>query len=97
MLARVTTLEVQPGKMDEAQRILRESILPALRQQPGSAGIISLEQPESSRAMVIAFWESQEALDAADAQGFWQSQVAQTIFLMASVPTREVYQVALRE
>ena len=97
MLARVTTLQVQEGKLNEAQRILRESIVPALRQQPGSAGVISLSQPETSRAMVIAFWESQEALDAADAQGFWQSQVAQTVFLMESVPTREVYQVELRE
>jgi hypothetical protein len=97
MLARVTTLEVQPGKLDEAQRILRETVLPALRQQPGSAGIVSLTQPETSRAMVIAFWESQEALDAADEKGFWQSQVAQTIFLIASVPTREVYQVDVRE
>lgn len=97
MLARVTTMQVQEGKLAEAQRILRESIVPALRQQPGSAGVIALSQPEHSRAMVIAFWDSQEALDAADAKGFWQSQVAQTVFLIASIPTREVFQVDLRE
>ena len=97
MLARVTSMQVQPGKLVEAQRIMGESIVPALQQEPGNLGVISLTNAEKGQALVISFWESQAALDANEARGFWQSQVAQTIFLIATVPTREVYQVDVHE
>jgi hypothetical protein len=35
MYARVVTFQFQPGKLDEARQIMRESILPEIRQQAG--------------------------------------------------------------
>ena len=35
MFARHITIQIQPGKMDEAVRIYRESVVPASREQKG--------------------------------------------------------------
>jgi quinol monooxygenase YgiN len=97
MLARVTTLQMQPGKLAEADRIMHQDIVPALKLEPGNLGVISLINRETGQSLVISFWESRESLDANEARGFWQSSVAQTIFLIATVPSRDIYELSVGE
>src|SRR5258706_13527609 len=42
MYARMTTIQTQPGTIDEAIRIAQDAVLPAARQQPGFKGVLAL-------------------------------------------------------
>src|SRR5215203_3194048 len=66
MYARVTTLEVPPGRMDDATHHVQEQVLPQLSQMEGFKGFIALLSRQSGKLQGVAFWESEEALRATD-------------------------------
>ena len=57
MIARVTTAEIDTVRtsVDDAVDVFRESVLPALHEQPGYEGSYVLLSPEG-KALVITFW-----------------------------------------
>ena len=97
MFARVTSFQSQPDKLEEALEIIERTIAPAVRAQRGYQGMTVLSDAASAKGMVITYWSSQEDIVALEERGFWESQVAHTIFLIASVPQRATYDVTLRE
>jgi hypothetical protein len=54
MHARITSYEVQPGRLDERIRHSREVVEPLNRAQPGYLGRLVLVNRQTSRTMVIA-------------------------------------------
>ncbi len=66
MHARVTTLEVPPDRIDDAKRHIREQVLPRLSQMEGFQGFVALGSSQSGKLQGVAFWESEEALNATD-------------------------------
>jgi hypothetical protein len=66
MHARVTTLEGAPDKMDDATRHLQEQVLPQLRQMDGFEGFVAFGDRQSGKLLGVAFWESEEALQATE-------------------------------
>ena len=66
MHARVTTLEVPPDRTDDATSYVQEKVLPQLSQMEGFKGFVALASSESGKLEGVAFWESEEALDATD-------------------------------
>ena len=66
MYARVTTLEGTPDKMDDATRHVREQTLPQLQQMDGFKGFVALGDRHSGKLLGVAFWESEEALQATE-------------------------------
>ena len=66
MHARVTTLEVPPDRMDDATRHVQEQVLPRLSQMDGFKGFVVLGSRQSGKLQGVAFWESEEALNATD-------------------------------
>ena len=66
MYARVTTIEGSPDKMDDATRHVREQTLPQLQQMDGFKGFVALGDRQSGRLLGVAFWESEEALQATE-------------------------------
>ena len=66
MHARVTTLTVPPDRMDDAKRNVREQVLPRLSQMEGFKGMVALGNGQSGKLQGVAFWESEEALNATD-------------------------------
>ena len=66
MLARVTTLEGPPERMDDAARYVREQLLPQLQQLDGFKGFLALGDRGSGKVLGVALWESEEALRATD-------------------------------
>jgi heme-degrading monooxygenase HmoA len=95
--ARITTFEAQTGKLPEALEVLEQEIAPAVRAQPGYEGMTVFSDPATSKGMVITYWSSEADIAALEARGFWESQVARGIFLIAAVPQRQTFDVALRE
>jgi heme-degrading monooxygenase HmoA len=66
MHARVTTLQVPPDRIDDATRHVREQVLPRLSQMEGFEGMVALASSQSGKVQGVAFWESEEALNATD-------------------------------
>ena len=66
MYARVTTLEGTPDKMDDATRHVREQTLPQLQQMDGFKGFVALGDRQSGKLLGVAFWESEETLQATE-------------------------------
>ena len=100
MVARATMAEIDTVRMsiDEAVEHFRESVVPALHEQPGFEGVYLLLSPEG-QALVLTFWESEEAAQAgvAGSRSFYSEQVEKFVTLYKAPPGRELYDVLLAE
>lgn len=98
MIARVTLAEIDAVRtpIEEAVRRFEESVVPALREQPGYEGTYVLTTPEG-KALVLTFWENQEALEAGVASGFYAEQLQKFVTFYKSPPGRETYDVAVAD
>jgi heme-degrading monooxygenase HmoA len=100
MVARATMAEIDPVRMgiDEAVELFRDSVLPALHEQPGYQGVYVLLSPDG-QALVLTFWESEEEADAGLAGGrsFYSEQVEKFVTLYRAPPGRETYEVVIAE
>ncbi|HEX9351830.1 MAG TPA: antibiotic biosynthesis monooxygenase [Gaiellaceae bacterium] len=92
--------EIDPVRMgvDEAVELFRESVLPALHEQPGYEGVYVLLSPEG-QALVLTFWENEEEADAgiAGSRSFYSEQVEKFVTLYRAPPGRETYRVVVAE
>ena len=67
MFGRLVEVEgVDPSKREELEGILRERIIPTLKEMDGFAGFIALMDAENRRSRAIVLWETAEAADAAE-------------------------------
>jgi heme-degrading monooxygenase HmoA len=90
MLARVTTFHAKLDHAEEGARIFQEGI-PAIRDLDGFKDAVLLVDRGTGKAMTIALWEDQQALQAAaPAAGKLFQQAAHTI---DGTPQRQVYEV----
>lgn len=96
MYARVITFQYQPGKMDEGLDILRESVVPELRQQAGFAGATNLVDRSSNKVVGITLWQSEGDLQASG-MGKLQARFAKIISYLAAAPLVENYEVTDKE
>jgi hypothetical protein len=69
VIARVTTFEGDPERMEEGVRIYREQVVPWLRDSTGFRGVIIMIDRENDRAMGVSFWTTLEAASDADSSG----------------------------
>jgi hypothetical protein len=69
MYGRLVEIEgVDPSKREEVLGILRERIIPGLKEIEGFAGFISLVDEESRRARSVVLWETKEGAEEAERQ-----------------------------
>ena len=96
MYSRVTLVEVDTVRtgIDEALALFAERVFPALREQDGYEGVLVLTTPEG-KGMIVSFWESEEAADAASA--FAAGALERHMTLFRAPPGREHYEVAFAE
>jgi heme-degrading monooxygenase HmoA len=66
MFARVSRLEGDPARTDEAITYVREKILPDARGLEGHRGMLSLIDRSTGQMMAVTFWESEEAMRATE-------------------------------
>ncbi len=62
MLARVSTYEGPPDRLQGGISHVRERILPAARNIAGFSGILLLADHETGKALSITLWESEQAM-----------------------------------
>ena len=94
--ARVLTTTAQLSKMDEGMQIVRDSALPAARQQPGFRGGFWLLDRSTGKIMAITLWATEADLLAGESSGYYQAQIAKVAHVLATQVVREAYEVALQ-
>jgi heme-degrading monooxygenase HmoA len=96
MYARSLTFYYQPGKLDEALRIRRESILPELREHAGYQGIIELIDRSTHKLVAITLWQTKadvEAVGDSHSHPKVQTRLAKHSHLFAATPpVIEIYE-----
>jgi hypothetical protein len=64
--ARVSRVDGDPKRVDEATRESQETILPRIREMAGWRGVLSLADRKTGRAVVITLWDSPELMRASE-------------------------------
>ncbi|MGO8949321.1 MAG: antibiotic biosynthesis monooxygenase family protein [Ktedonobacterales bacterium] len=95
MYARVTTVQIQPGKIDEAIRIYEDSVVPAAKQQAGFRNTMLITDRASGKGMAITVWATEADSQASEASGYYQEQLAKFAPILTAAPVREVYEVTV--
>src|SRR6202022_4616434 len=88
MYARFTEGTIDPKKREQAERIA-DSIFTAARQQKGFKGVSFCVDP-MGEAVFLSLWESKEAMQANEASGYYQEQVAKLKDVLTKPTTRHV-------
>ena len=94
--ARVLNAGVRTGTSDEGMQIIRDSVLPAAKQQPGFKGGLWLSDRSTDKVMAITLWATEADLLAGESSGYYQAQIAKVAHVLASQVVREAYEVALQ-
>ena len=62
MHARVTTLDMDPARVDEARDQLERDDVPAFKKLDGFKGMTLLTERQTGKTIAVTFWESEDAL-----------------------------------
>ena len=69
MFARVHVLQMTPEQQDQGLEIVRDQLLPWLRDSSGYRGLIRLADREGGKTLVITFWADEASLEASAEAG----------------------------
>jgi heme-degrading monooxygenase HmoA len=69
MHARVSTLQLDPSRVDESVNRLKEEIVPELEQANGFKGFTAMVDRQSGKVIGVSFWESDEAMRGSEELG----------------------------
>ena len=93
MHARVVSNQIQPGKMDEWLAIIRDSVVPSLKEQDGFQGFVALIDREHDKSIGYSMWTSPANLAASETSGNYPQQIAKLGSVLAAPAVREVHEV----
>ena len=69
MFGRLIEIEgVDPSKREESLAVIRERVIPGLKEIDGFAGFISLIDEKTGRARAVSLWETKEGAEEAERQ-----------------------------
>ena len=97
MHARVTVSQIKPDKFDEALALYRDSVVPTAKNQKGFKGLLNLSDRTTGKGLSIVFWETEADMQAGEASGYYQQQLAKFKDLFAAPPVKEHYELAVHE
>jgi quinol monooxygenase YgiN len=75
MYARVISLLVKEGKLDDVAALLRETIIPEAHEQQGFHRAEFLTDTRTGTCILISYWETEEDMLASRASGFYDRQI----------------------
>lgn len=96
MYARVTTLHLNPEKMEEGVKIARDMAVPDIEQQQGLKSFVALKDDATGKAMLITLFETEADAKAGLSSGFVSQQAAKIASYLVQAPTVEFYEVAFQ-
>lgn len=96
MYARVVNVEFKQGQLDEAKRIVNESVVPVLKQQKGFRRQFLLAQPETRKAISINLWETEADLKAFEEGPQYWEVLGKLATVLAAQPDSAAYEVSIQ-
>jgi len=93
MYARVVRNQLQAGKTDEWLAIIRDSIVPSLKEQTGFRGFVAMIDREHDMSIGYSMWDSEAELAASETSGNYQRQIAKLGGVLTAPPARETYEI----
>ncbi len=96
MFARLTIVQMQVDKVDEASKLYEESVVPAAKSQQGYQGAYLLVDRKTGEGVSITFWNSEEDASANEQSGYYQEQVGKFKDIFTATPVREGYEVTVQ-
>jgi hypothetical protein len=95
MYDRIVTSKYKPEALDEATKIMRESIIPAQKEQRGWKGTKVLLDREKSKITAIISWNTKEDAQKVAQEGFMKNQMAKISPYLTGEPTIELCEVVI--
>lgn len=93
MFARMTIIQVEPEKIDDAVRIYKKSVVPEAKKQKGYRGACVLVDPKSGKCISVTFWRTEKDAIANEESLYYQEQLVKFLNLLAGPMIREGYEV----
>ena len=97
MYARAVNVQFQSGKIDEATRIVKDTIVPVLQEQKGFKGQILLTQHDTGKAISINLWETEADLTEFESSPHYRELMGKLADVLAGPPAGERYEVSVQE
>jgi heme-degrading monooxygenase HmoA len=96
MYARVVNVQFQKGKLEEAKRIVNESIVPVLKEQKGFKNQYLLTQQDTGKAISINLWESETDLTVFEKSPLYREILGKLGAVLAGPPAGEAYEISIQ-
>ncbi len=96
MYARVVNVQFKQGMLDEAKRIVNESVVPVLKEQKGFKSQFLLTQQDTNKAISINLWETEADLTAFETSPLYREVLGKLADVLAAPPAGEVYEVSIQ-
>ena len=95
MYDRIVASKFKPEKLDEATKIMRESIIPAQKKQKGWKGTRVLIDQEKNKITALISWNTKEDAQKVAQEGFMKKQMAKISPYLTGEPTVELCEVVI--
>jgi len=76
MYVRVSTGQIQQGKLQEAIDIANDSVVPAAKARKGFQALYFMTNPENGKFLALSVWETEADMVAIENDGFSKEQYA---------------------
>ena len=96
MYARTVNIQFQPGKIGEASSIVKDSIVPVMKEQKGFKGQLFLTQDDTGKAVSINLWETEADLTTFETSPLYKELLVKIAGLLAGPPVAERYEVSVQ-
>jgi hypothetical protein len=94
VIARITTLCLLSGTLDELTRMVQDSIAPAIAKEPGFGGMLMLHESQTDQVLLLELWETEADLLVSD-RNCGASLPAMPRGLLAEPLTHRVYEISV--
>ena len=95
MHARAVTVQIQPGKTQEAIDVYNNSVVPAAKAQKGFQGAYLMTDASSGKGLSITVWDSEADMEAGESSGYYQEQIGKFGSIFAGPPTMGHYELSV--
>jgi heme-degrading monooxygenase HmoA len=97
MIIAVWKAEAKPDTGDNYAQIIKEQVLPLMRQHQGFHHLTIGKAATGNQVIVVSYWNSEEESAVLRSSPEWQASFAQIQKAFVSTPTRESFEVLLDE
>jgi hypothetical protein len=96
MHARIRTYQIQPGRIEDRLRHVREVTVPAIRERPGYQGTLVLLDRAGQRNLTIGLWDSEDDVRTSQQDEVFRAVLSHPRFAEGEATT-EVWEVVHEE